>query len=101
MQLRRTFMQAPTRPRLFPALISLILALAIALSLALTTVRAVPTHPTAATRMSINCAQSALCTEVQEPEEVFGEDNYVGHDEPSALFYSKRPGSGNQMVYTL
>ena len=51
--------------------------------------------------MNINCAQSAICTEVQDPEEVFGEGNYVGHDEPSTLFYSTKPGSGNQMSYQL
>jgi hypothetical protein len=49
----------------------------------------------------INCASSAVCTEVQDPEEVFGEDNYVGHDEPSVLFYSDQPGSGNAMTYHL
>ena len=26
-------------------------------------------------------------------------DYYIGHDEPSALFYSNRPGSGNSNVY--
>jgi len=28
-------------------------------------------------------------------------DHYVGHDEPSLLFYSNTPGSGNQMQYTV
>jgi hypothetical protein len=32
---------------------------------------------------------------------VFGTDEYVGHDEPSVLFYSSRPGSGNRMSYDL
>jgi hypothetical protein len=49
----------------------------------------------------MNCAVSAVCTEVQDPEEVFGENKYVGHDEPSTLFYSSQPGSGNQMTYHL
>src|SRR2546421_8252674 len=50
----------------------------------------------------VNCAGGALiCTEVQNPEEVFGEGNYVGHDEPSSLFYSNVPGSGNRMQYQL
>lgn len=40
-----------------------------------------------------------MCTEVYDPETVFGEGTYVGHDEPSLLFYSKQPGSGNQMQY--
>ena len=46
------------------------------------------------------CANSArLCTEVQDPLHVFG--HYVGHDEPSVLFYSNTPGSGNHMQYNV
>jgi len=41
-----------------------------------------------------------MCTEVADSEQVFGEDVYVGHDEPSLLFYSSVPGSGNRMRYT-
>ncbi len=44
------------------------------------------------------CSQSRfLCTEVANSEAVFG--HYVGHDEPSVLFYSNQAGSGNQMTY--
>ncbi len=44
------------------------------------------------------CAQDRfLCTETYDSEDVFG--HYVGHDEPSLLFYSNRAGSGNQMQY--
>jgi hypothetical protein len=44
------------------------------------------------------CASSArLCTEVSDPQAAFG--HYVGHDEPSVLFYSTTPGSGNHMEY--
>src|SRR6266568_4590357 len=58
--------------------------------------------PAASTHSHISCADGRiLCTEVQDPEEVFGEGQYVGHDEPSTLFYSNQPGSGNQMTYTL
>lgn len=49
----------------------------------------------------IDCRHSAICTEVQDPEEVFGEGQYVGHDEPSVLFYSNQPGSGNAMTWHL
>jgi hypothetical protein len=56
----------------------------------------------ASTHMHIDCAAgAATCTEVWDSEAVFGEGNYVGHDEPSNLFYSNAPGSGNQMRYTL
>jgi hypothetical protein len=42
-----------------------------------------------------------ICTEVQDSEEVFGEGVYVGHDEPSLLFYSNKPGSGTRQRYDL
>src|SRR5437764_2177040 len=48
---------------------------------------------------SLNCVVSRLCPDVAESDEVFG--HYVGHDEPSAVFYSNKPGSGNRMQYTL
>lgn len=35
------------------------------------------------------------------PEALFGEGVYVGHDEPAVLFYSNRPGSGNRAQYQL
>jgi hypothetical protein len=40
-----------------------------------------------------------MCAEVYDSDHVFGAGTYVGHDEPSLLFYSKQPGSGNQMQY--
>ena len=50
----------------------------------------------------IDCSNGRFaCTEVQDPEQAFGEDVYVGHDEPSVLFYSNQPGSGNRMRYQL
>jgi hypothetical protein len=50
--------------------------------------------------MRINCGNSsAMCTEVADSDEVFG--HYVGHDEPSMLFNSNTPGSGNHMRYNL
>ena len=48
----------------------------------------------------INCAESsAFCTEVGNSQQVFG--YYVGHDEPSMLFNSGAPGSGNHMRYNI
>jgi hypothetical protein len=50
--------------------------------------------------MHINCAQaSAMCTEVANSKAVFG--HYVGHDEPSMLFFSHKNGSGNHMSYNV
>ena len=42
---------------------------------------------------------AASCTEVADAQSVFG--HYVGHDEPSALFYSSTPGAGNDNLYQL
>jgi hypothetical protein len=48
----------------------------------------------------INCANaSAMCAEVANSDDVFG--HYVGHDEPSVLFNSDVPGSGNHMSYNV
>lgn len=41
-----------------------------------------------------------MCTEVDDYLNAFN-DWYVGHDEPSVLYYSNVPGSGNQMRYDL
>src|SRR2546429_1628468 len=50
----------------------------------------------------INCAaRSQLCSEVWDTESVFGADRYVGHDEPSTIFYSNTPGSRNRNQYLL
>jgi hypothetical protein len=59
--------------------------------------------PTAAStyqHAAINCEYSALCAEVANPSDVFGSE-YVGHDEPSAVFYSNVPGAGNHMTYSM
>src|SRR5437660_8276338 len=58
--------------------------------------------PAASNHAHIDCAGGAItCTEVWDSEAVFGEGRYIGHDEPSNLFYSNTPGSGNQMRYRL
>src|SRR5438552_7005791 len=49
---------------------------------------------------AINCEYSSLCAEVANPADVFGAE-YVGHDEPSNVFYSNEPGSGNHMTYSM
>jgi hypothetical protein len=40
-----------------------------------------------------------LCTETTQPWNYKGQ--YTGHDEPSLLFYSSKPGSGNSNLYQL
>ncbi len=55
----------------------------------------------AATTFDNYCeTHSANCTEPAKDEQV-GNEYYIGHDEPSALFYSNRAGSGNANVYQL
>jgi hypothetical protein len=52
--------------------------------------------------LHIDCSHSAgTCTEVGNSAEVFGANNYVGHDEPSVHFWSDVPGAGNQMQYQM
>jgi hypothetical protein len=52
--------------------------------------------------MHLDCSKGlALCTEVHDSEAVFGEDVYVGHDEPSTLFYDSHAGAGNNNTYLL
>ena len=73
---------------------------------ALVTTMALPGAPALAGSQTsqhahLDCSNSrTLCTETYDPE-VFGSNAYVGHDEPSLLFYSNTAGSGNQMTYNL
>jgi len=46
-----------------------------------------------------NNNHSTHCVEVWDSEKVFGEGTYVGHDEPSLLYYSSQPHSGNQVQW--
>ncbi len=51
--------------------------------------------------VALKCDEKVVCPDVQNSREVFGANYYVGHDEPSLLFYSDQPGSGNKMTYRL
>ncbi|HEU5379646.1 MAG TPA: hypothetical protein VFV38_29840 [Ktedonobacteraceae bacterium] len=98
-------MRAHTRSRLFATLISMVSAMMIALPLAVSH----PSMAQAATSAALQhhimgcatTAKSGFCSEVYDSEKVFGDNVYIGHDEPSTLFYSDRPGSGNRMRYEL
>lgn len=99
-------MRAQSRPRLLVILTSLIAALAIALPMAMTASahNAVAHHSASSQHFSLNCGDNTraqFCMDVYDSEKVFGENHYVGHDEPSALFYSNRAGAGNRMQYEL
>jgi hypothetical protein len=70
------------------------------LGLSATPVAAHPAGAAAPYQITFCEDHGASCTEPIKEE---GQDAsyYVGHDEPSALFYSNTPGSGNSNVYTL
>jgi hypothetical protein len=55
----------------------------------------------ASQHLSISCEYSTLCPDVVDSSTVFGDERYVGHDEPSLGFYSNRAGAGNQMQYQI
>jgi hypothetical protein len=79
--------------------------LAVAATALFTATSTAATHPLTAaasygSRSWSGCGNNIrLCTEVSDPLAAFG--HYVGHDEPSALFYSNVPGSGNHMQYNV
>jgi hypothetical protein len=57
-------------------------------------------RPTSEGSQAFNCSlDSPYCTEVRDS--INYEGHYTGHDEPSVLFYSDAPGSGNSNVYKL
>jgi hypothetical protein len=51
--------------------------------------------------LSISCEYSTLCPDLADSKQVYGEDEYVGHDEPSLVFYSNKAGAGNRMRYDI
>jgi hypothetical protein len=71
-----------------------------ALALAAALLSPPPAGLAASQHRAINCAEGQnLCAEVADPSAFGG--YYVGHDEPSVLFYSSRAGSGNDVRYQL
>src|SRR5438132_6479463 len=57
-------------------------------------------HAESLSEYSGACARGGfLCPDVNDPLDAFG--RYVGHDEPSALFYSDERGSGSSSRYQL
>ena len=90
----------PVRSLLSVAVTAALVATPLALTSGAAAQAAASTPASASPHMHINCAYaSGLCTEVHNSYGVFG--HYVGHDEPSVLFNSNTPGSGNHMRYTL
>jgi hypothetical protein len=50
---------------------------------------------------TINCDEAGKGFCLDRSTRVNYEGKYVGHDEPSVIFYSRTPGSGNQTIYNL
>ena len=73
-----------------------------AVPLTVASVSASATSPASASpHVRISCEYSTLCPDVTDSAQVFGEDEYVGHDEPSLVFYSNQPGAGNRTQYSV
>jgi hypothetical protein len=77
-----------------------VVLLGVATLAAVTTPRAAGAVNAASQHAAIDCEYSSICAEVANPAEVFGSNEYVGHDEPTAAFYSNVPGAGNHMAYS-
>ncbi len=75
-------------------------ALLVGATLATANLAAAPAAAGAGQHAAINCEYSGMCAEVANSADVFGSE-YVGHDEPSGVFYSNVAGSGNHMAYSL
>ena len=86
----------PVRSWLSGAVVLVVVAAPVAIS----SNGATPAAASPSSHSAIDCAaSSAMCTEVANSDDVFG--HYVGHDEPSVLFDSNTPGSGNHMRYNI
>lgn len=96
-------MQAFSRPLLKVGMVLPLVAVIASLSFFYVGYRAqAHTRATQATlhHKILNCSSGTyLCADVAESDTLFG--HYVGHDEPSLLFYSNKPGSGNNVQYQL
>ena len=89
-----------SRTRLLLSLVALATVIGGCLAVVAITPASARAAPAAnSTHVFLNCVTVRLCTDVAESDQAFGQ--YVGHDEPSNLFYSNIPGSGNQMRWLL
>ncbi len=56
----------------------------------------------AASHMAMDCADRQICADVQDPAAFsYAGYSYIGHDEPSLLFYSGTAGAGNSYISRL
>src|SRR2546427_10661813 len=96
------FMRILLRPKLALVMTALVSVAFMVLPLTASAAPLHAKHAASAPRAHIDCAKGDFrCTEVYDSESVFGEGKYIGHDEPSTLFYSNRPGSGHRMRWQL
>src|SRR5579885_978507 len=85
-------------------ILSLVALASMIIGLVATGVLPGPAAQASTTHFHIDCASAEFapsCAEVLDSEQVFGKGVYVGHDEPSTLFYSNHPGAGNRMQWQL
>lgn len=110
-------MQGIFKSKLFLVLIALVIVTGVAIPVALSSLHPAAAHAakaTVAARGNLDCNGDSniqkplktydICTDLRglSPGER-GEDNgnYVGHDEPSVQYISNKPGSGNNVQWTL
>ncbi len=109
-------MQGFLRSRLSLALIGVVIVASVAIPVALSTITpkaAYAATANVAARGNLDCNGDSniqkplrsydICTDLRGLNGERGEDNgkYVGHDEPSMQFVSNKPGSGNNVQWTL
>jgi hypothetical protein len=79
---------------------AIVLAIAAVMSMGGSATVNVPTAQ-AASNLPLCVQRPQMCTELTDPWSWNGYTYTSGHDEPSALFYSTVPGSGNSSLYRL
>jgi len=91
-------MRVPRRPKLtfLTAALAIVAVMVLPLTVSAAPLATQQTASANVTHPGIDCSAGDFrCTEVHNSDDVFG--HYVGHDEPSDLFYSNAPGSGNRI----
>jgi hypothetical protein len=91
-------LRLPRRVALVGVIVLAIIAI-VGMLAARTFVSAPKAHAAALNNTPLCVQRPQMCTETAEPWDANGQ--YTGHDEPSLLYYSTVPGSGNSNLYNL
>jgi hypothetical protein len=91
-------LRLPRRAALVGVIVLAVIAI-VGMLAARTFVSAPKAHAAALNNTPLCVQRPQMCTETAEPWDANGQ--YTGHDEPSLLYYSTTPGSGNSNLYNL